>query len=149
MPSGTPERPPPDHSPYAWIVLAAAIVIVSIGIGSLFSLGVFLQPIGYATGWSRSSISAIALFNWIVMGAGSLFWGFLSDRFSSRLVALAGGVLVGLGLVLTSQTGALWQFAGGFGLLVALGVSALVVPMVSTVTRWFTTLRALAVGLVW
>ncbi|MFQ5899063.1 MAG: MFS transporter [Candidatus Methylomirabilia bacterium] len=149
MPRGRPGPAPGDQSPYAWVILVAAMAMVAIGIGSLFSLGVFLQPIGHATGWSRSSISAIALFNWIVMGAGSLLWGFLSDRFSPRLVALAGGILVGLGLVLTSQTGALWQFAGGFGLLVALGVSALVVPMVSTVTRWFTALRALAVGLVW
>jgi len=139
---------PSDKPVYAWTVLAAAFAIISIGIGALFSLGVFLKPIEDATGWSRSSISAIALFNWIVMGVGSLFWGNLSDRFGTRLVALTGGVLLGLGLVLSSLVTALWQFYVNFGLLVGLGVSAFYVPLTSTVTRWFPANRGLAAGIV-
>jgi len=50
--------------------------------------------------WSRSAISMTALINWMAMGAGSFFWGVLSDRVGSRAVTVAGGSLLGLGLVL-------------------------------------------------
>lgn len=57
---------------YGWVVLAAAALIVCMGMGALFSLGVFLKPIEESMGWSRTGISAIALLNWIAMGVGSL-----------------------------------------------------------------------------
>src|SRR2546428_590972 len=71
---------------YGWVVLFAAATAVAFGQGSLFSLGVFLKPLEDSMRWSRSAISVTALINWMAMGAGSLFWGALSDRFGSRPV---------------------------------------------------------------
>ena len=65
---------------YGWTVLAAAATIVAVGMGALFSLGVFLKPIEESMGWSRSAISMVALINWLGMGLGSFVWGALSDR---------------------------------------------------------------------
>ena len=61
---------------YGWVVLAAAFVVITMSIGTLFTLGVFLKPIEDSMGWSRSGIGAIGLFNWIVMGAGGVVSGF-------------------------------------------------------------------------
>ncbi len=133
---------------YGWIVVAASATIVCIGLGSLFSLGVFLVPIERAMGWSRGAISTVALLNWIAMGLGSFFWGALSDRIGGRGVAVGGGVLLGLGLVLASQAQALWQFYVTFGFLVGFAVSAFYAPLTSTTTKWFTARRGLAVALV-
>src|SRR5260370_20264969 len=77
---------------YGWIVGAASATIVCIGLGSLFSLGVFLVPIERAMGWSRGAISTVALLNWAVMGLGSFCWGALSDRIGGRAAALRPGV---------------------------------------------------------
>jgi MFS family permease len=133
---------------YGWVVLGAAFAIITMAIGTLFSLGVFLLPIEEATGWSRGAIGSVALLNWVVMGLGSFLWGALSDRVGTRAVVLAGGALLGLGLVLSSQVTALWQFFLTFGLLVGGGVSAFYVPLTSTATRWFTARRGLAVAIV-
>ena len=133
---------------YGWIVVAASATIVCIGLGSLFSLGVFLVPIERAMGWSRGAISTVALLNWIAMGLGSFFWGALSDRIGGRGVAVGGGVLLGLGLVLASQAQALWQFYVTFGFLVGFAVGAFYAPLTSTTTKWFTARRGLAVALV-
>ena len=133
---------------YGWVVVAAAATIICIGMGSLFALGVFLVPIERSMGWSRGAISTVALLNWIAMGVGSFFWGALSDRIGGRGVALAGGFLLGLGLVLSSQTQALWQFYLTFGVLVGFSVGAFYAPLTSTATRWFTARRGLAVALV-
>ena len=116
--------------------------------GALFSLGVFLVPIERSMGWSRGAISAVALVNWIAMGLGSFGWGALSDRIGGRGVALAGGFLLGLGLVLSSQAQTLWQFYVTFGFLVGFSVGAFYAPLTSTATKWFTVRRGLAVALV-
>jgi len=133
---------------YGWIVVAASAAIICIGMGSLFSLGVFLKPMAESMGWSRGAISSVALLNWIAMGLGSFVWGALSDRIGTRAVAVAGGVLLGLGLVLSSQVQALWQLNLTFGLMVGFAVGAFYAPLTSTATKWFTARRGLAVGLV-
>ena len=133
---------------YGWIVVAASAAIICIGMGTLFSLGVFLVPIERATGWSRGQISTVALLNWIAMGVGSFAWGVLSDRIGGRGVVMAGGFLLGLGLVLASQAQTLWQFYVTFGVLVGFSVGAFYAPLTSTATKWFTERRGLAVAVV-
>lgn len=133
---------------YGWTVLGASALITCIAMGALFSLAVFLKPIEESTGWSRTGISTIALFNWVFMGVGSFLWGSLSDRFGTRLVVLAGGLLLGLGLVLSSLAGTLWHLHVTFGGLVGLAVGAFYAPLSSTATKWFTANRGLALGIV-
>src|SRR5215472_2825347 len=88
---------------YGWVIVGAGIVITCLGMGTMMSLGIFLQPMSLATGWSRTSISIAALLNFLCMGPASFLWGALSDRFGTRAVVLAGGALLGLGLVAASQ----------------------------------------------
>jgi MFS family permease len=133
---------------YGWTVLVAAATVVAFGQGALFSLGVFLKPLEDSMGWSRSAISMVALINWIAMGVGSLFWGVLSDRLGSRVVAVAGSFLLGLGLVLSSRASALWQLDVTFGLAVGFAAGAFLTPLSATATKWFTANRGLAVGVV-
>src|SRR5438552_486972 len=133
---------------YGWIVVAASAAIVCIGMGALFALGVFLEPMADTMGWSRGAISSVALLNWMAMGLGSFVWGSLSDRIGARAVAVAGGGLRGLGLVLSSQAQALWQLAVSFGVMVGFAVGAFYAPLTSTATKWFTARRGLAVALV-
>jgi MFS family permease len=133
---------------YGWVVVGVSALITCVGMGALFSLGVFLKPIEEAMGWSRTGISTIALLNWIFMGVGSLLWGALSDRYGGRVVALIGGTLLGLGLLLSSQVTALWQLHVTFGVMVGLAAGAFYAPLTATATRWFTAKRGLAVALV-
>jgi MFS family permease len=133
---------------YGWVVLAAAATVICVGMGALFSLGVFLKPIEESMGWSRGAISGVAFINWIAMGIGSFLWGALSDRYGTRLVVVAGGFLLGLGLVLSSQASSLAQFYVTFGIAVGLAVGAFYAPLTSTATKWFTARRGLAVALV-
>src|SRR6266511_418241 len=133
---------------YGWVVVGASALIVCVGMGALFSLGVFLKPMADTMGWSRAAISSVALLNWIAMGLGSFFWGALSDRIGTRGVAVGGGLLLGLGLVLSSQVQALWQLYVTFGFMVGFAVGAFYAPLTSTATKWFTARLGLAVALV-
>jgi MFS family permease len=133
---------------YGWVVLAAAFVIITMSIGTLFTLGVFLRPIEESMGWSRSGIGAIGLFNWIVMGAGGVVSGFVSDRLGTRRVVMVGAVLLGLGLVLSSYVQQVWQLYVTFGLLVGAGVSAFYVPLTVLAIKWFEGRRGMAAAVV-
>jgi MFS family permease len=48
--------------------------------------------------------------DFLVMGVASFGWGMASDRFGTRVVVLAGAVLLGLGLLLASRTTSLIEF---------------------------------------
>ncbi|MEJ0016593.1 MAG: MFS transporter [Acetobacteraceae bacterium] len=133
---------------YGWIIVAVGIVVTCIGMGSMMSLGVYLQPISQDMGWSRTGISFAAVLSFLAMGCGSFLWGSLSDRFGTRAVVLAGGVLLGGGLIAASRAAELWQFQVLFGTCVGLAAGSFYAPLIATVTRWFTAHRSLAVSLV-
>src|SRR5712691_10200612 len=133
---------------YGWVIVGAGIVITCLGMGTMMSLGIVLQPMSMATGWSRSSISMAALLNFLCMGPASFFWGALSDRFGTRSVVLSGGALLGLGLVAASQAATVGQFQILFGVLIGVAAGSFYAPLTATATRWFTKHRSLAVALV-
>jgi MFS family permease len=133
---------------YGWVIVAVGFVVTCIGMGAMLSLGIFLQPMTEAMGWSRTGISTAALLNWLSMGVGAFVWGALSDRFGTRTVVLAGGVLLGIGLVTASQSSTLWQFQLLFGVIVGAASGSFYTPITATTTRWFTEHRSLAVALV-
>jgi MFS family permease len=133
---------------YGWIVLGAAFLIIMIGIGTMFSSGVFLIPLQEEFGWTRSEISLASLLNWITFGLFSFLCGTLSDRIGTRRVVVFGGVMLGLGLTLSGLTRQLWHLYLTFGLLGGAGVGAFYVPLSATATRWFSSNRGLALAIV-
>ena len=133
---------------YGWVIVGVGIVVTCIGMGTMMSLGVFLQPMAQDMGWSRAGISFAAVLNFLAMGFGSFFWGSLSDRFGTRAVVLTGGVLLGFGVLAASQAATLLQFQLLFGILVGLAAGSFYAPLIANVTRWFTEHRSLAVALV-
>src|SRR6478735_4251855 len=105
---------PPGFN-YGWVVVGAGALMTCVGFGTMLSLAVFLQPISDSMGWSRAGISAAATLDFLAMGVAAFFWGTLSDRYGTRMVVLAGSVLLGLGLMTASQAASLWQFQLLFG----------------------------------
>jgi MFS family permease len=133
---------------YGWVVVAAGALMTCVGFGSMLSLAVFLQPISEAMGWSRAGVSAAATLDFLVMGFAAFFWGTLSDRFGTRIVVLAGSVILGLGLVGASQAQTLWQFQLLFGGLIGIAAGSFYAPMVAVASAWIEKHRSLAVSLV-
>jgi MFS family permease len=95
---------------YRWVIVAIGALMTCVGIGAMFSLAVYLEPMSAVTGWSRAGISSAMTLDFLVMGVASFGWGMASDRFGTRVVVLAGAVLLGLGLLLASRTTSLIEF---------------------------------------
>ena len=133
---------------YGWIVVGIGALMTCVGMGAMLSLAVFLQPISEAMGWSRAGVSAAATIDFLCMGLAAFFWGALSDRYGTRIVVLAGSLLLGLGLVTASQATSLWQFQLLFGVLIGVAAGAFYAPMIAAASAWIETHRSLAVSLV-
>ncbi|MFC7542549.1 MFS transporter [Siccirubricoccus deserti] len=106
------------------------------------------------TGWSRAGISASMTVAFLAMGVGSFGWGWISDRHGPRIVGIAGGLMLGTGLVLASRATSLLAFQLAYGLFLGAAVGAFFAPMMATASGWFDRHRALAVsssppGLAW
>ena len=133
---------------YGWVIVAVGIVVSCIGIGTMMSLSVFLQPVSAAMGWSRAGVSAASMLAFLCLGVSSFLWGTASDRYGTRAVVMVGGVLLGIGLAATSQAETLWQFQLLFGAIVGTAAGSSYAPLIAATANWFTRHRSLAVALV-
>jgi MFS family permease len=133
---------------YGWVVVAAGALMTCVGFGTMMSLAVFLQPISEAMGWSHAGISGAATLDFLGMAFAAFFWGTMSDRVGTRIVVLAGSVLLGIGLIAASQAQSLWQFQLWFGVVVGIAAGSFYAPMMAVASAWIEKQRSLAVALV-
>ena len=134
--------------PQNWALVAAGALMTCVAIGSIFSLAVFLEPIGRDTGWSRAGISTAMTLAFLSMGLAGFGWGALSDRYGPRIVVLIGTVLLGLANVLASRSTSLLEFQLLYGMLMGVAAGSFFAPVIATTASWFDRNRSLAVSLV-
>ena len=132
---------------YGWVVVACSFTVLTVAYGIQFSFGVFMPEIAVEMGWSRTDLSLSYAFYVFIYSSLGIVSGWCTDRWGPRLVIFAGGLLVGSGTLLMSQVHTLWQLYVFLGGITALGMSAAFVPCNSTVVRWFTQRRGLALSL--
>ena len=130
---------------YGWVIVAAGAFISCVAFGAMFALPVYLQPMAEETGWTRAGISGAMTIGFIVMGIAGFAWGTLSDRIGARPIVLIGGVLIGLGLFIASQTTDLFIFQLAYGGLMGVAFGAFGAPITATTLSWFDRHRGLAI----
>lgn len=122
----------------AALVLFAGFLVLFVGGGARFAIGLTLKPIVVELGWARSDLGlAVAVFQ-TVSAAAMFAAGLLTDRINPRLV-LGGGLLVsGLGIGLMSLMTLPWHALALYGIVFALGNGAAsLIPVGVMVTRAF------------
>lgn len=130
-----------------WRVVLGAFAVTFVGFGCAYTFSAFLESLQRDFGASRGSVSLVfSLAGFLYFGLG-VFSGPLADRWGARRLAVAGMLLVGLGLVAASWAQTLAQVYLAYGLGVGLGVGAAYVPVVGAVQRWFVRRRGFASGL--
>ncbi len=132
---------------YGWVIVFAGLFLTLIMFGIVDSFGIMFKPISEQFEWSRGTISTASMINWIFFGFGNLACGALSDRFGSRRLLIAGGILFIIGTILMSQIQSLTHLYFAFGVVMALGRSAAAVPLTALITKWFTRNQGLALAI--
>src|SRR3989442_134445 len=54
---------------YRWVIVAIGALMTCVGIGAMFSLAVYLEPMSANTGWSRAGISSAMTLDFLVPAA--------------------------------------------------------------------------------
>ena len=96
---------------YGWYIALAGAFTSFLTFGVVgFGFGVFIEPIREETGWSLAAISVGFSLRSFEHGLLAPVTGALVDRLGARRMALSGVLIVGVGLVLFSQSRVLWVY---------------------------------------
>ncbi|MFC1953702.1 MFS transporter [Chloroflexota bacterium] len=133
---------------YGWIIVILGNLILMTNSLAVFGFGVFLKPIISEFGWERGSISGAFSIGILVNGFLSIATGRLSDRYGARILVTIGGLSLSTAFFLMSRINSIWQIYLVWGLFVGTALSCSAIPIITTITRWFTKRRGLAMAVV-
>jgi MFS family permease len=136
------------ESAYAWLRLAAALAISTIGTVGMWSGVVALPALQAEFGVARADASLPYTLTMIAFGFGGILMGRFADRFGVVVPVVGGAITLALGYVLAAAAPNIWLFTLAQALLIGLlGSSAMFAPLVADTSLWFSRRRGLAVAI--
>jgi len=130
-----------------WIIVAGALII-QLCLGAIYSWSVFVKPLENDYSFTRTQtqvIFSVALASFAVV---MVFAGRWQDKSGPRLVATVGGVVLGLGYLIASQTqGNFLGLVASIGLIGGAGIGLGYVCPIAACVKWFPDKRGLVSGL--
>ncbi len=136
----------PD-SGQAWVRLALALLIGSIGSVGMWSVVVVLPVVQAEFGATRGAVSLAFTLTMLGFGLGGVATGKVTDRFGIVAAMALSISFLGLAYVLAGLSTTLWQFIA-VHVLIGLGTSATFGPLMAEASHWFERYRGLAVTIV-
>ena len=131
----------------AWVRLALALVIGSIGSVGMWSVVVVLPVVQPEFGATRGAVSLAFTLTMLGFGLGGVATGKITDRFGIVAAMALSIAFLGSAYVLAGLSTTLWQFIAVY-FLIGLGTSATFAPLMAEASHWFERYRGLAVTIV-
>jgi OFA family oxalate/formate antiporter-like MFS transporter len=127
---------------------AVTAVLMQLLVSLSYSYSVFRVPLATLHGWSKAQTIAPYRYLVLMISVGSIIGGAWQDRKGGRIVASAGGCLIGAGCLLAAVFG---DTVSGllltFGIPVGLGIGLAYVTPIANLLKWFPDKRGMVVGL--
>jgi len=118
-------------------------------IGNVYAWSVFRKPLQEAYGWTTAQATLPFQISIAVFAAAMVFAGRWQDRAGPRPVAVLGGILIGLGFILSGLFGStLTGMILAFGVVAGIGMGGAYVTPLATTIKWWPDRRGLLTGLV-
>jgi len=133
-------------SPTAWLRLAVAVTISTIGGVGMWSYMVALPAIQSDFGVSRADASLPFTLVMLGFAGGGVLMGRLADRFGIAVPLGIGTLALSAGYLAAAWSPSLWLVALAHGL-IGIGCSASFGPMMTDISHWFERRRGIAVAL--
>ncbi|MBW2091170.1 MAG: MFS transporter, partial [Deltaproteobacteria bacterium] len=124
---------------YGWWIVLATNIICMLGFGTwLYSFGVFFKPMMTEFGWSRAMTAGAASLRSVEGGVAGPIVGWAVDKYGSRIIIILGAIISGLGFVLMPLVNSLLTFYLLYGILLSIGMSAMLyIPAFTVIAKWF------------
>jgi MFS family permease len=136
----------PD-SRQAWVRLALALAIGSVGGVGMWSVVVVMPGVQAEFGATRGAVSLAFTLTMLGFGLGGVATGKITDRFGIVTAMALSISFLGVAYVFAGMSSTLWQFIA-VHFLIGLGTSATFGPLMAEASHWFERYRGLAVTIV-
>jgi MFS family permease len=134
------------ESAYAWVRLAASLLIGTIGSVGMWAVVVTLPAVQADFAVPRADASLPYTLAMVGFGMGAVVIGRLVDRFGIVLPVIGATLLLGLAFVASAFAPSLMTFAVA-NLLIGVGSSATFAPLLADISHWFTRRLGIAVAI--
>jgi OFA family oxalate/formate antiporter-like MFS transporter len=143
-------QPPATTGGNRWVILVAA-VLVQLAIGAVYAWSVFskaLQDDG-AFGWSKAQATVPFEVAIGMIFVGSYIGGRIQDTRGPRIVALTGGLVYSIGVILASfaRADSFWLLVLGYGVLGGFGLGMVYIVPIAMLQKWFPDKPGLITGI--
>ncbi|MDR2935158.1 MAG: OFA family MFS transporter [Candidatus Adiutrix sp.] len=135
--------------PNRWAIAIAGIVMQAC-LGTVYAWSVFVKPLMDNHGWTRADITIAFTMVIVVLSLAAAVGGYILDTKGPRIVATIGGILFGLGILITGygdKIGSLTVIYLGYGLICGIGLGFGYITPIATLVKWFPDKRGLITGL--
>ncbi|HEY3531621.1 MAG TPA: MFS transporter [Casimicrobiaceae bacterium] len=140
--------PGESESSEAWLRLAVALVLSTLGGVGMWSVVVALPAVQAEFHVARAAASLPYTLTMLGFGAASVGMGKLSDRYGIVTPIALGTVLLALGYVAAAYAPSLVWYALAQGVLIGAGSTATFAPLLAHTSLWFTRRRGIAVAII-
>lgn len=136
------------ESPYAWLRLAAAVLIGTIGGVGMWSVPVSLPAVQLDFAVDRAAASMPYTVTMIGFAFAGVAIGRMVDTFGIFKPLVTGTMMMSAGYVAASMAPNLTVYVLAQGLLVGTGSAVFFAPLIADLSHWFTRRRGIAVAVV-
>ena len=124
-------------SKYRKYVVVSAAVGINLILGSLYSYGVIASALVVRWKWSKTDAALPFTISTVSFAIMMIFAGRLQDRFGPRVAALLGGIMFGLGMLLSRWANSPMLLALTFGLVGGMGLGLGYSGTTPAAIKWF------------
>lgn len=134
-----------------WLLVGGGLLL-QFSIGAVYAWSVFAKALQDAEPWQLSQVEASLPFTVTIamIFVGTYTGGRIQDKKGPRVVALAGGVIYAIGIILASFARGgdqLWLLIAGYGVISGFGLGVAYIVPIAMLQKWFPDKKGLITGL--
>lgn len=129
-----------------WLIVLGTI-IVQMGLGTIYTWSLFNQPLVEHFGWKLNSVAITFSITSFALAISTLFAGKFQDRWGIRRLIGSAGIVLGAGLILSSQVSSIWMLYILAGVVVGFADGTAYITSLSNLIKWFPEKKGLISGI--
>jgi MFS transporter, OFA family, oxalate/formate antiporter len=129
------------------LLIVLGTIIVQMGLGTIYTWSLFNQPLVDRFGWNLSSVAITFSITSFALAFATLFAGKLQDKWGLRRLILGAGIVLGAGLMLSSQVSSLSLLYILAGVVVGFADGTAYITSLSNLIKWFPEKKGLISGI--